>query len=43
MSKIDIRHIARDKLDKSLAEYWIPWRKNPGMYDLHALAIERLR
>lgn len=37
-----VKLVNKQKLDKSLEEYWVGWRDNPGMYDLHSKAIKTL-
>ena len=38
-----VRLLKKDHVKSLVERYWVGWRDNPGMYDLHAQAIERLK
>jgi len=42
ISWLAVKLLDKEELKQELATYWIGWRDNPGMYDIHAKAIDAL-
>ena len=42
LSVLAVQIVNREKLVSELRSYWVGWRRQPGMFDLHKNAVEEL-